>query len=466
MGVTLPMPVRRGPARPRPTPGMVQAPTVKAGRDPSMGLLFAGYLAMIAIEYGGLAAHLPMLRTLHVSTILHWALPILVVVRGRRSDSLSARQLHLLLGLWALTALSVFYAEVQIRAFSLVEPILLSVAFAFITAQLFDRRSRIDKLAMVLVPVAMLLVWKNLGRMGTSRAGSLSAPYFMGDNNDFAWGLLVMLPLISILIFGQRRLVTRLFGLAGISACVVGIVYSQSRGGAIGLAVALLYGWLRVSKRRTLGIVVAFVVGAGVYLVAPPGYFERLETVATYEEDNSAQGRLEAWSKAIQMAIDYPLGVGAGNFPSAYGRHYLDVSTTRMTYAAGRWVNAHSIYFRVLGEYGFIGLIMLVWVLFACLKDNHASGRVFGRQAEAPVDSRWPALVNMGVLGFAVSGMFLGGFDYPHLFLLTGLTLAGKQMAAQAESTTPIQLTVPPEPVLPVPAPTAARLANWAARPR
>ena len=77
------------------------------------------------------------------------------------------------------------------------------------------------------------------------------------------------------------------------------------------------------------------------------------------------------------MALDYPLGVGAGNFPSSYGRHYRNFETTRIGYGAGRWIAAHSIYFSVLGEYGFLGPIMLIWLIVACMKGNVASGRVF-----------------------------------------------------------------------------------------
>lgn len=396
----------------------------------SLRLLFAGYLFVVALEYGGLHSTIPFLQALHLSTLLHWGLLGILIFSVKLSESLRTRQMVLLLALWFMTAFSVLHAEIQTRAFELVRPQAESVAFALVTIYVLNERRRIDKLAMLFALAAAVMVWRNLGAMSSARLGGLAAPYFMGDNNDFAWGMLVMLPVIAVLLFGQRGLTIRLLGLAGLAACVVGVVYSQSRGGALGLAAAMLYGWWFVSTRRVLGMVAAIVVAVGVYGVAPAGYFDRMETVATYEEDNSAQGRLEAWTRAVEMALEHPLGVGAGNFPSAYGRHYLDLNSTRIGWGAARWIAPHSIYFRTLGEYGFPGLFLLLWLIAACMRENSASARLLQQQADPRVDARWPLLVNMSIVGFAVAGTFLGGFDYPHLFLLVGLTLATRRLAA------------------------------------
>ena len=70
---------------------------------------------------------------------------------------------------------------------------------------------------------------------------------------------------------------------------------------------------------------------------------------------HGALARLEAWGAAIKMSIDYPLGVGAGNFNSAFGRHYIDLSNSRVGWGAQRWISAHRIYFKVLGEFGVLG---------------------------------------------------------------------------------------------------------------
>jgi hypothetical protein len=41
-----------------------------------------------------------------------------------------------------------------------------------------------------------------------------------------------------------------------------------------------------------------------------------------------------------------------------------------------------------------------------------------------------PAIAVMSVVGYAVNAIFLGGLTYPHLFILTGLTVSLQRQAA------------------------------------
>lgn len=250
------------------------------------------------------------------------------------------------------------------------------------------------------------------------------AGYFMGDGNDFAWTMNVILPLVLSLVFGRRRLLTRAFGAAGVGACVIGIVGTQSRGGTLGLAAALLFAWLFISRRKMLGLGVLGLVVVGVLFIAPNGYVDRMKSIGDYEQDSSAQGRLQVWGVSMRMALDYPLGVGAGSFGSVYGRFYMPgADENRIAWASNRWLGAHSIYFKVLGEYGYLGLGLLLWLIALNFADNARSGKRAGTLDPVHVLPQWPALLSMSLVGYAVSGIFLGGFFYPHQFLLTGLTL-------------------------------------------
>ena len=89
--------------------------------------------------------------------------------------------------------LSVLYAEIQIRAYILVRPLLLNVAFAIVTVYLMDRRSRIDKLAPPLCANCGDAPGEEFWPHGRVARGGLNAPFFMGDRNDFAWAMLVMI---------------------------------------------------------------------------------------------------------------------------------------------------------------------------------------------------------------------------------------------------------------------------------
>ena len=422
----------------------VQAgPTERVGRGEAAGsvestghpLLFLAYLLLVFVEYGGLANQFPILKTVRVATVLSYAVFVAILPSVRSFQLHGSRQVQLAIAFVVFTVLSVAWADVQMNAFDSIRPLVDYTIFMTLTATLVDRPERATALAAVLSATAVLLVAENLDSLGSaSRTGQLTAPYFMGDGNDFAWGLNVIAPLSLILLVGQRRVLFWPLGLVGFGSCVMGIVGTQSRGGTLGLGAAVLYAWFFVAKRKVASAVAMSCLVAGVVYLSPSGYVGRMSTVADYEADNSAQARLQAWEAAISMAVDYPLGVGAGNFNSAYGRRYRpEIGEGRVGWGAARWISPHSIYFKVLGEYGFLGLGLLLWLLVRNLRDNRTTGAA---AVSAPVPCVWhrmPSLVNMSLVAFAVGGIFLGGFSYPHLFLLTGLTVALKRLGGALE---------------------------------
>ncbi len=423
-----------------------------AARIDGTSLLFFGYLLLIAIEYLGLSNMYGFLKVTRFSTLLSYGLAFATAAKVKRLEVFQSRPAQILVGFLVFTILSVFWAYIRTYAVATIRPIVDYLGFMLITAYLLDRRERIDRTAMVFVAVCAALVYWNWNKLGGGpRVGAFKAPYFMGDGNDFAWFLVTTLPMALHLFLGNRRIWTRLYGLAGSGLIMLGVMGTGSRGAFLGVAATFLYAWLFVSKKKVIGAI-ALVCGVmGGVIMAPAGYFNRIQTVAEYEQDNSAQARLEAWGSAIHMAIDFPLGTGAGNFSSVHGRLYLpEEGTGRVGWGGRRWTNAHSIYFKVLGEYGFIGLGMLLWALGALFVQNTATrARLLANPVDPPMSDYWPALLNMSTIGFAVCGVFLGGLNYPHLFLLAGLSYSARRIVALSASNAP-------GPVVTSPAPAAA----------
>jgi len=157
---------------------------------------------------------------------------------------------------------------------------------------------------------------------------------------------------------------------------------------------------------------------------APSQYTHRLETIGSYQEDGSAMGRIKAWGTAVEMALDHPvLGVGAGSVNSAYGRLYRKASDPV------RWISTHSIYFKTLAEYGFIGVSIYILLIYSTWKDNKLTSRkIIASKLTDNYSPLLPESINMSLCGYAVGGMFLGGINYPHLFLLISLTLRLKSL--------------------------------------
>jgi putative inorganic carbon (HCO3(-)) transporter len=83
----------------------------------------------------------------------------------------------------------------------------------------------------------------------------------------------------------------------------------------------------------------------------PETWHERMGTIIDYETDSSAQGRITAWRMAFNLALHQPLGGGFEAFRPMTYLMYLPE-------AGARGTDAHSNWFEVLGEQGFIGLAL------------------------------------------------------------------------------------------------------------
>mgnify|MGYP006147723097 CR=1 FL=1 len=87
------------------------------------------------------------------------------------------------------------WAVVAKRAFDSIRPFVDYLILFYLAASLIDRPKRFQWFCFTLVVIVGWLISQNLSRLGQEvRAGAFAAPYFMGDGNDFAWGLAVMLP--------------------------------------------------------------------------------------------------------------------------------------------------------------------------------------------------------------------------------------------------------------------------------
>jgi len=180
----------------------------------------------------------------------------------------------------------------------------------------------------------------------------------MADPNHDAMALVAAVPLLLFLAVGRgHSWKRRAVGAIGTAACIAGIVATHSRGGSIGLAVAVLVFAL-MSRRKAVAGVLALVTLAGVLLLAPRSFWQRNETIsASYDADQSITGRLEAWQVAGRILRERPmLGVGEGAFLQAWSQ-YAPIDSDRLF---GHRYVAHNLFLEVLGQLGLIGLFGMV----------------------------------------------------------------------------------------------------------
>jgi putative inorganic carbon (HCO3(-)) transporter len=183
------------------------------------------------------------------------------------------------------------------------------------------------------------------------------------DNNGYALAIAMILPLL-VATFQNAPLylpfskAVRTIAIVAVPFSAYTIISVFSRAGFL----AMLAGGLvmiLLQKRRFAILLVALSLAALAYLVVPvpEGYFDRLETIRTFDEiqEDSAISRLHFWRVALDMVRDNPLGIGIRNFEVRYDQY--DYLNGRF----GRERAVHSSHFQVLAEEGFDGF--LVWVL-------------------------------------------------------------------------------------------------------
>lgn len=418
-----------GPRRPE-SIAPTSAPVEQSLRTDT-SFLFGAFLMLIFYEWVGVSNFLPILKVLRFSTLLAYGLLIVVILRVGWFSVLQTTIAKLHIAFIVFTVASCLWAVVGTTAFQSIRPHVDYFSLLAIAAVLIDRHSRIRAWCFTCSVVAIALVLINLELLTSDvRQGVFAGGYFLGDGNDFGWGLSVIAPFALFLAVTPGQVAIRATGLLALLCCLFGVVGTQSRGATLSILCVLGYYGLVISRRKALAVVVLCLALPIAAAFAPESYMERLQTLGNVSTDGSAQGRLRAWRAATQMAFDYPLGVGAGNFNSAYGRYYVPADAEG--WGAHRWISPHSVYFRVLGEYGFAGLALLLVTIWTDFRENRRSYQSFKGRATSPFRADWPRFVTASLIAYCVSAVFLGGISYPHLYLLSGLTLSATRARSVA----------------------------------
>lgn len=183
----------------------------------------------------------------------------------------------------------------------------------------------------------------------------------MNDNNLLALALACSIPVN----WYCRELATWkpakwFFGLtAGITA--MGVVMFYSRGAIVTLGIVLPLMVLR-ANRKGLALAMLFGTFAGGVVLAGSSLVQRVQTIAHYEDDDSAAGRLEYWKAALKMSADYPLfGVGFG------GLNYIEQASRYLPNHNERGHFVHNTYLQVLADSGYPAMLTYCGLFFGSL---------------------------------------------------------------------------------------------------
>ncbi|MSQ69349.1 MAG: putative O-glycosylation ligase, exosortase A system-associated [Gammaproteobacteria bacterium] len=229
---------------------------------------------------------------------------------------------------------------------------------------------------------------------------------FIAGNNEIGLALLMTIPLLWYLARFTAQPWARWGLYASAMLSFVAVVGTQSRGAFVGMAVMGLMMFLKV-RRKLLPLVFAVGFIALLPMIAPQAWFDRMHTIQNYEQDASAMGRIGAWKKSIEIAGERLTGGGFRYL--AYGYEH----------------DAHSIYFQVLAEEGYPGLLLFLAILVLAWRRGSRIQRLARGHPELDWAGELAAMLQVSLTGYCTAGAFLGlaYFDFFYVLLVCLLVL-------------------------------------------
>jgi probable O-glycosylation ligase (exosortase A-associated) len=222
---------------------------------------------------------------------------------------------------------------------------------------------------------------------------------FLSDNNAISVALIMVIPLMYYLREESGSKWIRRGLLAAMVLSGIAVLGTYSRGGLLAVSAMLIFLWFK-SRRKALFALLLIPLVPLAITAMPERWFDRMNTISTYEEDASAMGRINAWKTAINIANDRPL-VGGG-FELYSGTTFAKYAPDPEDVHA-----AHSVYFQMLGEHGYVGLLIFLALGVAAWSTARRTIALAKAKPEHAWAGNLARAFQVSLVGYAVGGMFV-----------------------------------------------------------
>jgi O-Antigen ligase len=204
------------------------------------------------------------------------------------------------------------------------------------------------------------------------------------DPNDLALALVIVAPfLVGPMMRRATPMWARAIAMIVLVPIAVSLYYTNSRGGVLGLAAALLpYLYSRFGKAAGTVLTVAALAAL---IVFGPSRMNALDA-----SESSAQSRVRSWAEGLMMFESHPLaGVGFGRYTE-----FNDLV-------------AHNSFVHTLGELGLFGAFFFVGMGYWFFQSARQQVDVAGTETDTQTLRAWGDDLSRSGVGLAVCVMFL-----------------------------------------------------------
>ncbi len=322
-----------------------------------------------------------------------------------------------------------------------------ALVFAAFLPLVLKTRLRIEALTMLLVlAVSTLVVTGGIKTAGGgSGYGQLVLLIYensgLFESSTISCVAIMIIPLILWLrkygtIF-KRDWRVNLYATALICACLLIPVGTQARTGLICASVLAVLLLLKLITYNIRYIFLPLIGGPVLILAAipflPQTFLDRMDTIRNYQADQSASTRIAVWKWTIEYAEENPLGGGFEAYRQNKIRYEVDEKDENGDTGprAGEFQvdeegrAYHSSYFEMLGEQGYAGLLMWLFIHVGGVWRMQSIRRLYKKRNRP--DEEWvgplaSALRNSQII-FLFGSFFVGIAFQPFVYMLTALQI-------------------------------------------
>lgn len=268
----------------------------------------------------------------------------------------------------------------------------------------------------------------------------------IGDNNHWSLAVLMTMPLLFYAYKMSSWKFAKPAFMFVLVFCVAMVIGSFSRGAFVGLIVFALM-FLKNSRRKFVSLILLGIGAVVVYSLAPDSWFNRVDTINTAAagEDSSFMGRLIAWKISTLIALDHPLFGGGFHAVQRYSvwmyyRDFIGTLDFIPTSPPGEWARAaHSIYFEVLGDLGFVGLALFLLLIATALRN----ARLLRRYARRDPRQQWAAdlgsMLQISIVIYCVTGAAVSMGYFETFYVLVIVLSRTRRTVEEAMAQDPYQ---------------------------
>src|SRR5215510_10768847 len=240
--------------------------------------------------------------------------------------------------------------------------------------------------------------------------------------NDLATALDLLLPFAVALTLISKGL-PRLFYLVCAAVLAIGVLFTLSRGGFLGLIASSGVLLWKLGRWRRLKTILGVALICGILLaVMPGGYGARITTIFNNDQDQtgSAQQRRELLERAASVAISRPIfAVGMGNF------HIYSIKEKA----------AHNSYLEIAAELGVMGLIAYLILILSPLRSLYRIERqTRGMRSDSEREMYWLSVcIQAAFIAYMVCSFFASIEYLWYLYYTAAYAVALRQIHAAEE---------------------------------